>query len=184
MQKIKGSVLRARLAFVEQQFGKSALQRVLASLSSEDQTELSAVGPSAWFAFALGRRLDDAIVTVLAGGKREFFERLGEASAEKNLATIHKSFLVYGDPHAFLEKAPHIYTHYYQTGRREYVRTGETEGVMTTFDAETFSSADCLTVIGWYKKALELCGARGVKIVEEECRARGGEVCRYRLSWK
>jgi predicted hydrocarbon binding protein len=55
--------------------------------------------------------------------------------------------------------------------------------VFTTYDAETFSAPDCLTVVGWYRKALEMCGVKGVKIVEEECRAKGGAVCRYRVSW-
>jgi hypothetical protein len=39
-------------------------------------------------------------------------------------------------------------------------------------------------VVGWYRKALELCGVKGVKIVEEECRAKGGAVCRYRVTWE
>jgi hypothetical protein len=38
-------------------------------------------------------------------------------------------------------------------------------------------------VIGWYRKGLEMCGAERVKIVEEECRARGGRVCRYAITW-
>jgi hypothetical protein len=42
---------------------------------------------------------------------------------------------------------------------------------------------DCLTVVGWYRHALEMCGAKGVTIVEEECRAKGGGVCRYAVSW-
>ncbi len=56
--------------------------------------------------------------------------------------------------------------------------------MLTTHEAETFSTADCLTVIGWYRKALQMCGAKGVKMVEEECRAQGGDVCRYRISWE
>ncbi len=40
------------------------------------------------------------------------------------------------------------------------------------------------TVIGWYKEALAMLGATGVVILEETCRARGGEACRYRVSWK
>jgi hypothetical protein len=55
---------------------------------------------------------------------------------------------------------------------------------MTTYEAETFSVPDCLTVAGWYRRALDLCGAQGVSIVEDECRAKGGEVCRYRIAWK
>jgi hypothetical protein len=28
-----------------------------------------------------------------------------------------------------------------------------------------------------------MCGVTGVKIKEEECRALGGKVCRYRVKW-
>jgi uncharacterized protein (TIGR02265 family) len=136
-----------------------------------------------WYPFELGKRLDNAIVQVLGGGRPEFFERLGEASADKNLATLHHGFLTEGKPHAFLAKAPAIYALYYETGRREYQQTGPTEGLLTTFDAETFSAADCLTVVGWYRRALQMCGAKDVEVVEEECRAKGGPVCRYRVRW-
>jgi hypothetical protein len=61
---------------------------------------------------------------VLGGGRPEFFERLGEASAEANLATIHSSYLTKGDAHGFLAKSPSIYSLYYETGRREYQRAG------------------------------------------------------------
>jgi uncharacterized protein (TIGR02265 family) len=120
---------------------------------------------------------------VLAEGRSDFFERLGAASAEKNLASLHAGYLTPGDPQAFLAKAPQIYSLYYETGRREYTQTGPTSGVLTTHDAETFSGPDCMTVVGWYRKALEMCGAQNVSVTEEECRARGGSVCRYRVHW-
>jgi len=183
-QKVKGSVLKSRLAFVEKQFGPEGLDKVMEHLEPEDQKALRAMVPVAWLDFEIGRRLDDAIVKVLGGGRPEVFERLGAASADANLTTVHAAFVAPGDPQAFLAKAPQIYRMYYQTGRREYEKTGEKEGVLTTHDAETFSKADCLTVIGWYKRALELCGAKDPRIVEDSCRARGDEVCRYRVSWQ
>ena len=72
---------------------------------------------------------------------------------------------------------------YYEKGRREYAKTGAKSAVLTTHDAEVFSAPDCLTVVGWYRRALELCGSVEVTVGEEECRARGANVCRYRLSW-
>jgi uncharacterized protein (TIGR02265 family) len=183
MQQIKGSVLKARLAFVEQHGGTDGVERVLGALSTEDRAALRNLVAIQWCPFELGRRLDDAIVQALGHGKPQFFERLGAASAETNLTTVHKAFLAPGDPQAFLAKAPQVYKLYYDTGRREYAKTGPNEAVLTTLDAETFSVPDCLTVIGWHRKALEMCGAANVKIVEEECRARGGAVCRYRASW-
>ena len=59
---------------------------------------------------------------VLGGGRPEFFEKLGEASAETNLSTIHAGYLTKGDAHGFLAKSPSIYSLYYESGRREYQR--------------------------------------------------------------
>ena len=123
---------------------------------------LTSLLASAWYPFELGKKLDEAIVAEIGGGRPEFFEKLGEASADKNLgaAGVHRSFLVPGDPHAFLAKTPLIYSYYYDQGRREYEKAGEREAVLTTRDAETFSAPDCLTVVGWYRRALEMCGRR------------------------
>ena len=184
LQQIKGAVLKSRLAFVEEHFGKDGVQRVLQSLGPDDQRPLRMLFTSNWYPFELGRRLDDAIVRVLGNGRPEFFERLGAASADKNLSSLHAGYLTPGDPQAFLAKAPQIYALYYETGRREYRRTGDKAGVLTTHEAETFSAPDCLTVVGWYRRALELCGAREVQVEEVECRAKGGTVCRYDLSWR
>ena len=185
MASIKGSVLRSRLALVEELAGKEGVQRVLARLSALERNVLESLLPSAWYPFDLGKRLDETIVDCVGGGRPEFFEKLGEASAERNLGPtgVHRSFLVAGDPHAFLSKAALIYSHYYDQGRRDYEKTGDTEALLVTRDAETFSSPDCLTVVGWHRRALAMCGARSPRVVEEECRARGGSVCRYRLRW-
>ena len=183
MQQIKGAVLKSRLAFLEEHAGKEGVQRVLATLPAADQRTLRMLFTSNWYPFELGKTLDDAIVRVLGGGRTEFFERLGEASAEKNLVSIHSCYLSRGDAHGFLAKSPSIYSLYYEAGRREYQPTGPKEGVLTTHDAETFSAADCLTVVGWYRKALEMCGVSRPRIQEDECRASGGQVCRYRVRW-
>jgi uncharacterized protein (TIGR02265 family) len=185
MISIKGSVLRTRLTLVGELAPGDGLKRVLARLTGQEREVLNSLLASAWYPFDLGKRLDDAIVQELGGGRTEFFERLGAASAEKNLGPggVHRGFLVPGDPQGFLAKTPLIYSYYYNEGRRDYAKVGEKEAVLTTFDAETFSAPDCLTVVGWYRRALEMCGARSSRVVEEECRAKGGAVCRYRLSW-
>ncbi len=184
MQKVKGAVLKSRLAFVTEHAGMDGLQQVLALLPADDRKSLDGLLTMSWYPFELGKRLDDAIVKVVGRGDPQFFRRLGRASADRNLTTVHKSFLALGDPHGFLAKSPQIYTLYYETGRREYERTGERSGVIITRDAETFSAPDCLTVAGWYERALELCGATQPRVRETECRAKGGAVCRYEVGWE
>jgi hypothetical protein len=181
--KVKGGVLQSRLSFVEKHGGKAGLERVLARLTPGDRAVLAGLLPSAWYPFVVGQRLDAAIFAELGGGRPDFFLRLGAASADKNLGGVHRAFLRPGDAHGFLAQTPEIYSFYYDQGRRTYEPVGEHEAVLVTHDAETFSEADCLTVVGWHRRALEMCGVGGVEVVEEECRARGGAVCRYRVRW-
>lgn len=180
---IKGAVLKARLSLIEQLAPETGLAAVLARLSPSEAQALRTLLPTSWYPFELGRHLDAAIVEELGGGRPEFFERIGAASAEQNLRGVHKQFLAEGDPQEFLSRAPMIYAFYYDQGRREYERTGPNEAVLTTLGAEVFSVPDCATVVGWHRRALQMCGAVNPRVVEEECRARGGDVCRYRLSW-
>jgi uncharacterized protein (TIGR02265 family) len=180
---IKGSILRARLAFIEEH-SQGGLAKVLARMTGADQGQLGSLLATSWYPFELGERLDKAIVEELGRGQTTFFEQLGEASAVKNLGGVHKGFLAPGDPQEFLARAPMIYSFYYDTGRREYAPAGPRGAILTTTGADVFSKPDCLTVIGWYKKALRMCGAKKVDMIEEECRAEGGRVCRYRVAWE
>jgi len=180
---VKGNILKGRIAYVKERFGDTGWDRVVRTMSAADQALLSGVVNVAWYPFELGKRLDEAIAGVLGGGKTTVFEEMGRASARENLGGVHSSFLEPRNPVALMQKTAMIYRFYYDTGRRTWEATGPTSGVITTYDAETTSAADCATVVGWYKEALAMAGARDVVIVEEACRARGDGSCRYRVSW-
>lgn len=182
--KVKGNIIKARQAFVVDRFGEQGWARVLEALPEEDSKTFGGMIVNvAWFEFDRANRLDEAIVKVLGGGNTKLFEEMGRASARENLTGVHSNLVASGDPQAFMKKANVIYRFYYDVGHREYEETGPTEGTLTTYDAETFSVADCATVIGWYKEALAMCGANSPRVEEVRCRARGDDVCEYRVRW-
>jgi uncharacterized protein (TIGR02265 family) len=183
--RVKGAVLLARKAFAEATYGEQAWQRVLEALPQEDREALGrSILTADWYPFELNKRLDQAIVSSLGGGARQIFESIGAQSARENLLGPHTAFLTQGEPERFMGNTDRIYEFYYDTGSRDFESTGPSSGIMTTRDSDTFSETDCLTVVGWYKEALKLCGARDIEVKEELCRARGDEVCRYRVSWQ
>ena len=181
---VKGAVILARRAFVRDEFGEDAWQDLLTALPAADRELLDGfILTASWYPFELNERLDASIVDRLGGGDKAIFESIGAWSAKKNLGGPHRTFLTPGDPGRFMEMTDRIYNFYYDTGHRKFETSGPGVGVMTTYDAETFSETDCLTVIGWYREALEMCGATEVEIEEVACRARGDEYCRYEFSW-
>lgn len=182
--KVKGAAILSRRAFVVEEYGEDAWARLLEKLDEEDRVQLQGrVLTSSWHPFELNERLDGAIVAELGGGDPAIFERIGARSARGNLTGPHAAFLAEGDPDRFLAATDRIFKFYYDTGHRTYEATGPGSGIITTYEAETSSHTDCLTVIGWYKEALKMCGAENVEMTEESCRAQGGPHCRYRLKW-
>lgn len=183
--KISGVVLLSRKAFVKEHFGEGAWNLVMSTLSEEQQRFFKGLLiHSGWYPFEYIDLLDQAIVAVLGKGNPMIFEEIGAKSALENLSGVHKTFITPGNPQAFLAQTGMIYKFYYNTGTRRYESTGPTSGVLITEGAEIFSATDCLTVIGWYKQALQLCGAKQVRIVETSCKAKGGPHCRYVVSWQ
>ena len=183
--RIKGGVIKARLEFVQARAGEAGLRAVLARLPKEDQEVLRGwVLPITWYPLDLNLRLDDAIAAVLSPGDRDrIFLEMGRASADSNLGGPQRPYLREGDPHFLLRAAAQIYAAYYQVGRRTYEKTGETSAVLRTFDAENVTRTDCLTVVGWHQRAIEMCGGRAVEVVETMCRTRGHPHCEYRCEW-
>lgn len=181
---VKGSVIASRLAFVRSELGADGLERVRARLPDSDAQMLTGiVVPIAWYPFDLCERLDRAIVDVLDGDE-QVFRKLGERSAVDNLGSLHRVYLHERDPQALLERAASIYRLYYDTGHREYERISDRKAVLRTIGSRTFSRADCLTVVGWHCKAIELCGGKNPVVTETRCRARGDEVCEYVCEWE
>lgn len=179
---IKGGVLLSRLSLLRQRGGEACVARVLGRLTPQDRALVSGVVlPFGWYPFGAGSRFDEAIAAELGEG---IFRELGAASAADNLGDVHKSYVRSGDPHGLLKQAPSIYRLYYDSGYRTYERLGDRKAMLRTFDSTTFTRTDCLTIAGWYEKAIELCGGQRARVTELRCRSQGDPLCEYRCEWE
>lgn len=183
--RIKGSVLISRLNMLRQQGGAARVEEVLRRLSPEDQGQLrKMILPIAWYPLALNLRLDGAIADVLSPEDRtRAFIDMGRASAEENLHGAHAIFVKPGDPQFLLSQSPQIYRFYYAVGSRTYEKTGPKAAVIRTFSAENVTEADCLTIVGWHQRAIEVCGGKNARVTHPLCRARGAPHCEYHCAW-
>ncbi len=184
--RIKGGVLISRLNMLRQHGGQVRVDEVLRRLPPEDQAVLrKMILPIAWYPMELNLRLDSAIAEVLSPeDKRRAFIDMGRASAEESLHGAQHVFVRPGDPQFLLSQAPQIYRFYYAVGSRTYEKTGPKAAVLRTFGAENVTEADCLTIIGWHERAIELSGGRSVSVAHPLCRARGAPHCEYQCSWQ
>ena len=172
---IKGAVLKARLALIEQMAPGKGLPAVLGRLQPEEASTLQyAAGDPAGTRSIWAGGSTPRSWTSWAAASPSSSSASARPPPSRTCAGSTSSSWSEGDPQEFLSRAPMIYAFYYDQGRRDYEPTGPREAVLTTHGAEVFSVPDCATVVGWHRRALEMCGARNPRVVEEECRARGG----------
>lgn len=183
---VKGTLVIARMKYLRAQ-GLEASERVLRRLSQADQAVLRGMLlPSSWYAADLLLRFEMTIAAVLArGDRRAMFLDMGQFSADANLGTngVQRPYVKEGDPHFLLRNVPRMYASQHSSGTRTCEPTGPRSAIVRTHEGAEPDAEDCLTALGWLKRAIEISGGQSVKVEETQCRARGAASCDFACSW-
>ncbi len=184
--KVKGSLVIARLKYLRSRGGEER-DRVLRRMPAADQEVLRGLLlPSGWYAADLLLRLDMTAAAILArGDRRSLFLDMGRFTADTNLGPsgIQRPFLKEGDPQYLLRNVPLMYSAQHTGGVRRHEETSPRCATIRTLAGEDPTEDDCLTAIGWLKRAIELSGGKTVVVEETRCRARGDACCEYVCRW-
>ena len=183
---VKGSLLVSRMRYLRTR-GDEETERVLRRLSAEDQQVLRGMLlPSSWYPADLVARLETTVVALLArGDRRELFLDMGRFTADANLGPkgVQRPYLREGEPHFLLRNVPRMYSGQHSDGVRTFEQTSPTGAIIRTIDKGETTPDDCLTAVGWLKRAIELSGGRIVTVDEARCRTRGDDCCEYVCRW-
>lgn len=183
---VKGTLVIARMKYLRAQ-GPEAAERVLRRLAQPDQAVLRGMLlPSSWYAADLLLRLEMTIAAVLANGDRAaLFVGMGQFSADTNLGPngVQRPYLREGDPHFLLRNVPRMYASQHSAGTRTYEQAGARGAILRTLDGGAPDAEDCLTAVGWLRRAIELSGGRAVSVEESQCRGDGAACCEYVCRW-
>jgi hypothetical protein len=184
--KVKGTLLISRMKYLRAR-GPDDSERVLRRMSAEDQQVLRGMLlPSSWYEANLVIRLEMTAVALLSRGeRRDLFLDMGRFTADTNLGPngVQRPYLREGDPHFLLRNVPRMYAAQHAGGVRTYEQLDLKAAVIRTVEGDEPSADDCLTAVGWLKRAVELAGGRIVTVEEKTCRGRGHKACEYVCRW-
>jgi uncharacterized protein (TIGR02265 family) len=180
---VKGNLLRSRLLYVMLNFGSDAWSRVLARLSESDRGQLAEIKVDQWYPVEALDRLDRAIAEELGEKVEEVFERLGEFSATATLSGPYSS-LLNPDIHSFLAQSALIHRSYQDFGEARYEPLSETSGSLLIRYEVAPPASFCISGSAYFRRAVELCGARAARISHPRCSARGDPVCEFHITWQ
>jgi hypothetical protein len=188
VNKIHGSLIAARLAYVEMRWGGAARQEIINRLPfQERQLAEKRIFAESWFELSILELIDRAIAETLALCDAAIFHQLGRFSAEYNLRRL-PSKLIDAAPEELLQNFHRVNALFQDFGRVEFISLGKDKrltgaALLLQFDGPVPFSY-CASARGYFERLLELKGYRVVSVKETECQLRGHSAHRYEIWWQ
>jgi hypothetical protein len=179
---LKGQLLLARIDYLRDTHGSSALERVLADLAEGDRELLATARRDGWYPFGTLVRLDHAVARVLAGGDPEMFDRLGEASARHRTEWLgeHASLV---SVHGFLSRVAEDHRRFQDFGRAIYRRTGFTSAELAFSEYPELDESYCRSARGYFRASVTILTGSEPVVEELRCQRRGDPACVFSICW-
>lgn len=184
MAKIKGVVVSDSIKAVKNRSGE-AYADVVALLKPETRTlfEQGNIIPSEWYPLDAFVEFLEADVKVTANGREEELIRRSEVIIEQHLKGIYKLFVKFGSPEFVLNRLAVVHRTYFQGVDVDAKVTAPGQGVVRYTGFEPQHRLIGMSIIGYFRKALEISGARNVKAGFTTPIDEGKPFCELALAW-
>jgi alkanesulfonate monooxygenase SsuD/methylene tetrahydromethanopterin reductase-like flavin-dependent oxidoreductase (luciferase family) len=165
MVSIKGTAILETINLIKSRAGEDALQKILALLD-EDARALfkSQIFASTWYPLDPFARFLEVEIRVLADGKEEVVTRGAELATERQLRGIYKAFVKLGSPEFVIKRIAAVHATYFEGVPIEVKIVGHGQAVVTYTGFEKQHRLMGFVIIGFFKKALEVSGAKNVAV--------------------
>jgi hypothetical protein len=165
MVQIKGSAIKETIDQIKRRSGEDAFQKILGLLDEETRKIYAGeVFSSSWYPLDLFTRFLEIEIKVLAGGNEEMVTRGSEAVIERQLRGIYKAFVKLGSPEFVIKRIAAVHATYFQGVPIEVNLEENNRALVKYTGFEKQHRIMGFAIVGFFKKALEISGAKDVVI--------------------
>ena len=165
MVQIKGSAIKETIEQIKSRAGEAAFQQVLGLLDDETRKVCGGeIFSSSWYSLDLFTRFLEIEIRVLADGNEEMVTRGSEAVIERQLRGIYKAFVKFGSPEFVIKRIAAVHATYFQGVPIEVQMQEDKRALVKYTGFEKQHRIMGFAIVGFFKKALEISGAKDVTI--------------------
>jgi hypothetical protein len=165
MVQIKGSAIQETINQIQRRFGDDAFKKILSLLDDESRKVFEGeIFASTWYPLDAFTRFLEVEIRVLADGNEEMVTRGSEAVIERQLRGIYKAFVKLGSPEFVIKRIAAVHATYFQGVPIEVQMPARGKAIVRYTGFEKQHRIMGFAIIGFFKKALEISGARDVTI--------------------
>ena len=185
MLQIKGSVVLDTVRAVKTRASEEEYARILSLLDKEARKVFEGeIFSSTWYSLDAFMNFLEVEIKVLFKGREEVLIRASEALIENQLQGIYKAFVKPGAPQYVIQRIAAVHATYFQGVSVEVKMEGPSRAVIRYIGFEKQHRLQEYTLIGFFRKALEISGAKDV-VAEFTTRiSTGTGIAELWLTWK
>jgi predicted hydrocarbon binding protein len=186
MAEIKGVLLNGWAALLKERYGEEAINAAIIDLSAEDRAQVAKVFlDSSWYPYETLHALRKLTRTMATPADADLSVEIGGFMAKRAFSGVYHSLLA-KDPVKQVEKFSWISEFFFRETRQ--LKT-EVEGksciVRYSYEKQaTPTRPICQSMLGFWKKTLEMSGASAVECAHTECVTNGAAACVFKFIWK
>jgi hypothetical protein len=163
MVHIKGSVVLDTVRAVKTRASEEEYARILELLNPAARKVFEGeIFSSTWYPLDAFMNFLEVEIKVLFNGREEVLVRASEALIENQLQGIYKAFVKAGSPEFIIKRIAAVHATYFQGVSIEVKMEGESKAVLHYVGFEKQHRLQEYTLIGFFRKALEISGAKNV----------------------
>jgi hypothetical protein len=164
MVQIKGTAVLDAITLIKKRTGEDGFQKILAVLN-EDAKKLfqGEVFTSSWYSLYLYTHFLEVQIREFAGGNEEVLIKGAEIATERQLRGIYKVFVKLGSPEFVLKRIAAVHATYFQGVDIKVEMMGPGNATIRYTGYEKQHRIIGYAIIGFFRKALEISGAKNVQ---------------------
>ncbi|MBN2805597.1 MAG: hypothetical protein JXR22_02985 [Prolixibacteraceae bacterium] len=180
---IKGMAIACTFELIKSRYGQEVFQQILNELSEEDRQILGrTILPSLWYSLKAFNNFLKAEVKIVYNGNSSKLQKGSEEIVNNQLKGIYKFFVKLGSPEFVVGRIGSVNNSYFNGIELEKeISTGRFVGKYRGFEADQELFEEI--IIGFYKKALEISGAKNIQARFDIPISQGKDYAQILVTW-
>ncbi len=182
---VKGTAIASLPEFITKKYGQSAFGQWVNSLSENARKVYSSpVLLGKWYPLReIMVEPTKKMCELFYRGDMKGAWEAGRFSADMGLRGVYKLFVKLGSPEFLIRKASSVFTSYYEPSEMKVVAQEGKKAVVHITKFSEPSSVIEYRIAGWIERALEISGAKGVKVQIPQSLTNGGSYTEFVATW-
>jgi hypothetical protein len=184
MLHIKGTAVLDTLEAIKARAGEEELEKIVGHLDEEAKEIFrKPISPSSWYSCDAFARFLEVDIRETAGGNEEELIERAEAVIDKQLTGIYKMFVKVGSPEFVIRRIAAVHSTYFDGVQIIPEMKGSKSATIQYVGFSRNHRIMGFAIIGFYRKALEISGAKKVDVQFTVPIEAGEKFCELTLRW-